>query len=78
MHLQPKKVFAVVNYKICDPRQCDPGEGACAAAKACKHRVIKQIDGRFKQPMVFQDMCQGCWDCLEACPLGAVQRKRID
>jgi ATP-binding cassette subfamily E protein 1 len=33
---------------------------------------MKQIDGPFEPPMVFQDMCMGCWECIEACPLGAV------
>ncbi|MFZ5907287.1 MAG: 4Fe-4S binding protein [Nitrospirota bacterium] len=23
--------------------------------------------------MIFQDMCMGCWDCIEACPLKAVR-----
>jgi Fe-S-cluster-containing hydrogenase component 2 len=27
--------------------------------------------------MVFQDMCMGCWDCIEACPLDAVFVKNV-
>ncbi len=72
-----KKSFAFVNYEACDPRKCDPEKGICAAAKACEHKVMKQIDGAFEPPMVFQDLCQACWDCVEACPLDAVEMKHI-
>ncbi|WP_319523997.1 4Fe-4S binding protein [uncultured Desulfosarcina sp.] len=44
---------------------------------ACEHKVIKQLDGAFEQPMVFQDMCMGCWDCIEACPLDAIEMKHV-
>jgi translation initiation factor RLI1 len=75
--MQPKKSFATVNYEICNPRACSPNHGKCAAVPACTHKVIKQIDGFFEQPMVFQDMCMGCWDCVAACPLNAVQAKHV-
>jgi ATP-binding cassette subfamily E protein 1 len=75
--MQPKKSFATIDYDTCRPAQCDPDAGRCAAAAACTHKVIKQIDGAFEPPMVFQDMCMGCWDCIEACPLGAVAVKHI-
>jgi len=75
--MQPKKSFALVNYTICNPKICNPDEGCCAAVPACTHKVIKQIDGVFEQPMIFQDMCMGCWDCIEACPLGAVFIKHV-
>jgi len=75
--MQPKKSFAWVNYEICSPKACNPREGKCTAVPACTHKVIKQIDGIFEQPMVFQDMCLGCWDCVEACPLHAVQAKHV-
>ena len=75
--MQPKKSFARINYKICNPGACDPEKGICVAARACTHKVIKQIDGVFEQPMVFQDMCLGCWDCIEACPLEAVSAMHV-
>ncbi len=75
--MQPKKSFASVNYDICDPKTCDPDKGLCAPASACTHKVIKQMDGAFEQPMVFQDMCMGCWDCIEACPLDAIFIKHV-
>ena len=76
--MQSKKSFALVDYEICNPKECNPGEGVCAAVQACSHKVIKQIDGVFEPPMVFQDMCMGCWDCIEACPLDAIQIKHIN
>jgi translation initiation factor RLI1 len=75
--MQPKKTFAVVDYEKCDPRECDPDKGTCASASACTHKVIKQIDGVFESPMIFQDMCMGCWDCVEACPLDAVGVRHV-
>ena len=75
--MQPKKSFALVNYELCAPKTCNPVEGVCVAVSACTHKVIKQLDGIFEQPMVFQDMCMGCWDCIEACPLDAVSVKNV-
>jgi translation initiation factor RLI1 len=75
--MQPKKEFALVDYDKCNPGKCSPGEGVCSSAKACAHKVMKQIDGPFEPPMVFQDICMGCWDCIDACPLNAVQRMHI-
>jgi ATP-binding cassette subfamily E protein 1 len=75
--MQPKKSFASINYQICAPKACSPAHGTCAAVAACTHKVIKQIDGFFEQPMVFQDMCMGCWDCIAACPSGAVKAKHV-
>jgi ATP-binding cassette subfamily E protein 1 len=75
--MQPKKSFALIDYEICNPEECNPSEGICASAKTCQYRVINQIDGIFEPPMIFQDMCMGCWDCIEACPLDSIQRKHI-
>lgn len=77
MPMQSKKSFAMIDYEKCDPEECNPEEGVCTAVRACTHKVMKQIDGTFESPMVFQDMCMGCWDCIEACPLEAVQMKHI-
>jgi len=77
MNLQSKKTFAIVDFARCNPKECNPEEGICAAASACSHKVIKQIDGVFELPIVFQDMCMGCWDCIEACPLDAIKVKHV-
>ena len=75
--MQSKKSFASVDYEICNPKICNPDEGRCAAVSACSHKVIIQIDGLFEPPIVFQDMCMGCWDCIEACQLDAIKMKHL-
>ena len=77
MNMQPKKTFAVVDYERCRPGQCDPESGRCACVAACSHKVIKQIDGAFEPPVIFQDLCMGCRDCIDACPLEAVAMKQV-
>lgn len=77
MSVQPKKSFAAIDYEKCDPSACDPETGTCAAVSACTHKVIKQMDGAFEPPMIFQHLCMGCWDCIESCPLGAVCVKHV-
>ena len=77
MSIQSKKTFAMVDYDICNPKKCDPESGICAPVSVCEHKVIKQIDGAFESPIIFQDMCMGCWDCIEACPLDAIQIKQV-
>jgi len=76
--MQSKKSFALVDYAICNPKECNPDKGVCAAVLECSHKVIKQIDGVFEPPIIFQDMCMGCWDCIEACRLDAIQMKHIN
>ena len=77
MNMQSKKTFAAIDYQQCRPKTCDPEAGLCRAAPACDHKVIKQLDGPFESPMVFQDLCMGCWDCIEACPLDAIEVKNV-
>jgi ATP-binding cassette subfamily E protein 1 len=77
MNIQAKKSFAMVDYDRCAPAACDPQNGICAAVAACTHKVLKQIDGVFNPPVVFHDMCMGCWDCIPACPLGAIQTRHV-
>lgn len=77
MNIQAKKTFAIVNYKSCHPKSCDPQQGLCAAVPACTHKVVKQIDGPFESPAIFQDLCMGCWDCIAACPLDAIGIKQL-
>ncbi len=75
--MQSKKTFAFVNYEVCNPTKCDPDKGICIAVSACSHKVLKQIDGAFTPPVVFQHLCMGCWDCIEACPLDAIEMKHF-
>ncbi|MFW5958036.1 MAG: 4Fe-4S binding protein [Desulfosalsimonas sp.] len=78
MSIQPKKSFAIVDYEKCNPSECNPETGVCAAVPACEHKVIKQLDGAFEPPMIFHDLCMGCWECMEACPLDAIQVKEVN
>jgi len=71
-----KKEFSAIDYSICDPKKCSE-DGRCLSAKACSYKVLKQIDGPFEPPIVIHDLCMGCWDCIDACPLKAVYKKRI-
>ena len=75
--MQHKKSFTSVDYDICDLNKCNPDEGICPAVAACSHKVIKQLDGIFQSPVIFQDLYMGCWDCIEACPLDAIKIKNI-
>ncbi|AQV01304.1 4Fe-4S binding protein [Desulfococcus multivorans] len=77
MSVQSKKSFAAIDYQRCDPKTCAPDTGLCPAVSACTHKVIKQLDGVFESPMIFQDMCMGCWDCIAACPLNAIVVKHV-
>jgi len=77
MNIQSKKSFAMADYERCSPRECNSEKGVCAAVSACTHKVIKQIDGAFESPIIFQDMCMACWDCIEACPLDAIYIKHV-
>jgi ATP-binding cassette subfamily E protein 1 len=77
MPIQPKKTFAMIDYDKCSPERCAPDTGDCPAVATCPQKVIKQIDGAFEPPMVFQDLCMGCWECLEACPFEAIQIKHM-
>lgn len=77
MQLQSKKSFAMVDYDKCNPSRCNPENGKCPAVSACTHKVLTQIDGPFEPPVVFQDTCMGCWDCIEACPLEAIHMKHL-
>jgi len=77
MNIQAKKIFAMVDYDKCNPRECNPDKGVCPAVAVCTHKVIKQIDGPFEPPIIFHDLCMGCWDCIEACPLDAIHMKEV-
>ncbi|MDY0039597.1 MAG: hypothetical protein RBS57_04745 [Desulforhabdus sp.] len=77
MNVQSKKTFAMVDYEKCNPKECNPEKGECASVLACTHRVMKQIDGVFEPPVIFQDMCMGCWDCIEVCLLDAIRMMHI-
>jgi len=67
--LMPSKM-ALVDYKKCHPEKCD--SGVCAAVLACSHKLLKQ-EAPYEIPMTDPSVCQGCGDCLRACPLKAIE-----
>ena len=70
-----RKRFAMIDYEKCSPEDCNPGPGVCLALKACKRDILQQEAAHETPMVVFMDMCQGCSDCVRACPLGAIRMK---
>jgi len=66
--------IALVNYKKCRPERCD--SGACAAVLACSHKLLKQ-EAPYDIPLTGPSVCQGCGDCVRACPLKAIKIVRM-
>ena len=69
----PSKM-ALVNYNKCHPEKCDGG--VCAAALACSRKLMRQ-ESPYDIPMTDPSICQGCGDCVRACPLKAIEIVRI-
>jgi translation initiation factor RLI1 len=61
---------ALINYEKCRPEQC--ANGTCAATLACSRKLIKQEEPN-EMPMMDPLLCQGCGDCIKACPLEAIK-----
>jgi len=61
---------AEVNWDIC--QACDP----CSARLACKTKAVVKIDA--DEPAFIElARCNGCGDCLPACPYGAIALRNI-
>ena len=58
-------LHAVIDWDIC--KECDP----CSAILICKVRAIVQIDPG-DSAVIDQTRCNGCGDCLPACPFSAI------
>jgi translation initiation factor RLI1 len=65
----PNKV-ALVAYEKCRAKECT--DGTCLAAAACPRKLLRQ-EAPHETPMPHPSVCQGCGDCVRACPFGAVQ-----
>jgi NAD-dependent dihydropyrimidine dehydrogenase PreA subunit len=59
----------VLNYRLCDPDQCQ--EGVCAAQVVCERKVLKQPEA-YQLPEFRPGMCLGCADCVPVCPRKAL------
>ena len=69
----PGKV-ALVHFDKCQPGKCK--EGKCAAMLACPHKLIKQ-EAPGDIPMFHPSSCQGCGECVRACPMKAIEVVRM-
>ena len=69
----PEKTALVV-FDKCQPKNCD--KGICPAVAACPHKLIKQ-EAPYEVPMFYPATCQGCGDCVLACPLQAIRVVRM-
>ena len=61
---------AEVNWDIC--QACDP----CSARLVCKTRAVLKIDAD-APAFIELARCNGCGDCLPACPYGAIAPSNI-
>jgi len=66
--------MAMVDYDKCHPERCDGG--CCVAVQACPHKTLAQ-ETPYDKPMTDPFACQGCGDCVRACPLKAIKIWRI-
>ena len=69
----PSKM-ALLHYDKCHPESCD--SGICVAAMACVRKLIKQ-EAAYQIPMPDPSLCQGCGDCVRACPEKAIEIARM-
>ncbi len=69
----PNKI-ALVIFDKCHPEKCD--QGICTAALACPRKLLKQ-EAPYEIPMPDPSICQGCGDCVRACPLKAIRVVRM-
>ncbi|MFH1031549.1 MAG: 4Fe-4S binding protein [Chloroflexota bacterium] len=68
----PNKI-ALVNYGKCQPKECNAGK--CAAAAACTRKLLKQ-EVLFEPPIPHPSLCKACGDCVRACPFNAIEITR--
>jgi translation initiation factor RLI1 len=61
--------LALVDYRKCDPTQCEGG--VCTAALMCPRKVMMQ-EAPYEAPMPPAGLCKGCAECALHCPLRAV------
>ena len=67
------KPTAIINYDRCKPEECSPDDGICPALAACTRGILTQ-EAPYEEPFVFPpNMCQGCGDCVDVCPLDAIR-----
>ncbi|MBN2073887.1 MAG: hypothetical protein JW770_08095 [Actinobacteria bacterium] len=68
----PNKI-AIINYSKCNPPECR--DGICNALAYCSKKIIKQEEP-YDAPFINPGLCTGCFECLKACRLGAIEKAR--
>jgi translation initiation factor RLI1 len=64
----PKKTV-VVDYRACDPTQCQ--DGICQAVLICERKVLTQ-EAPYEMPDTKAPMCLSCALCVRECPKNAI------
>ncbi len=64
--------YAIIDFSLCRPEECNGGKGLCPAVPSCKHKLLEQEDSGDAPVLFSTTMCVGCGDCAVACPFGAI------
>ncbi len=62
--------LALIDFPKYQPSRCR--DGICAAAEVCPRKLLRQ-ESPGETPMPDPALCQGCADCVRACPMKAVK-----
>jgi len=65
--------YATIDFDKCEPSRCDPVNGLCEAARACKRKLLVQEEAGEAPLLLSEKMCVGCGTCVAACPSSAIQ-----
>jgi len=66
--------MALIDYEKCQPEK--QPDGVCAAVLVCSHKLLKQ-EAAYEIPMTDPFLCEGCGDCVRACPFKAIKIVRM-
>jgi translation initiation factor RLI1 len=66
------KKYLTIDYKKCDPAQCDPAGKACIAVNKCRKKLLVQEEKGDGPILISSNLCSGCGKCARVCPCGAL------
>ena len=61
---------AIVDFAVCDPRECEGG--VCKASQACPRKLLVQEEPHDTPMLLSATLCSGCAKCVRECPRGAL------